>query len=460
MLSHTLKVNLAIVFSHLLSSVGFILALFLVVHLLRAKRSPASTFAWLLAILFIPYIGVPFYLFFGGRKMKRLSKRKGMLPALTQCRNSSLQSADMDFVPDRMDLHLTGEEAFAKLVQLIESAHENIFITTFVFGNDRSGRYILDQLTQKASQGVEVRLLMDAYGSFHLRPWHLKKYKEAGGKYAFFMPVMPWPFLGRANLRNHRKMVLVDQKSAIVGGMNIADEYMGEAHDPGRWRDLSLTVEGPVVEDLYTLFLSDWHFAKKTDENEPFLFCLPNGIAKKRYEELIRLIPSGPDADGDPLYSELLSSFFAARERIWIVTPYFVPNEMLLEALCLAAGRGVDVRLVIPKKSNHGLADLVRKSYLDQISRAGVKIYRYLPGMLHAKLILVDTTAIIGSANMDLRSLFLNYELALRIHSAPVTSELTGWAEGLMSQSEVGIKRSHPVIELIEGSARLLAPLF
>lgn len=162
----------------------------------------------------------------------------------------------------------------------------------------------------------------------------------------------------------------------------------------------------------------------------------------------------------DPLYAALLAAFFAAKEKISIVTPYFIPNEMLLEALVLAAKRGVHVKVIVPEKSNHRLADMVRKSYLDQLQQSGVKVYQYRPGMVHAKLVTLDgEIAIAGSANMDLRSLFLNYEIGLRVRSPETVNQLDEWIEVLIKGSQIGVARSNPIMEVIEGTARLLSPL-
>jgi cardiolipin synthase len=264
------------------------------------------------------------------------------------------------------------------------------------------------------------------------------------------------PFRGRANLRNHRKMVLADGRAAIIGGMNLAGEYMGPEGTPKRWCDLSLVLEGPVVGDLNEVFASDWAFAAGEEGSE----ARPTAPAETPGPAPVQLVPSGPDVPGDFLYDTILTRFFGAVGRIWVVTPYFVPDDALTRALCIAARRGVDVRIVVPAVSNHRFADMARRGYLRQVQTAGGAVYRFIPGMLHAKVILIDdSVSVVGSMNMDLRSLFLNYEVACFVESADVARRLGEWAEGVMARSEVGLRPAAAPVEFIEGIGRLFAPL-
>jgi len=200
----------------------------------------------------------------------------------------------------------------------------------------------------------------------------------AGAKVAFFMPMLHLPFRGRTNLRNHRKIVVVDGRHALTGGMNLAEDYMGPTPDPKRWRDFSLVISGPAVTDLVDLFHSDWKFATGEDIRKED--GLPFHIEPKG--SIAQVVASGPDVSGDPLYESLVSVAFAAQWRIWVVTPYFVPDETLVRALELAARRGVDVRVVVPARSNHLMADLARVSYLRQVQKAGGEVLMYEPGMV------------------------------------------------------------------------------
>jgi cardiolipin synthase A/B len=446
---------------HILPILGFFLAVTLLVHQNRAQRSPSSALAWLLAILLVPYLGVPAYVLFGGRKIKRMVRNKAIVSPGTKDEGERLVTQGVGCIfPLRSDndisLLATGEEAYKALADLIENARESIDIATFLLGNDETGSAILGALARRAKQGVRVRLLLDALGSFRVSKRKLAPFLANGGSYAFFMPMMHLPFRGRANLRNHRKIIIVDNTTAILGGMNIAREYMGTPSNELRWHDLSLIVKGPVVADLNQVFCSDWQFAaKQKTAKEDVPDRAGTGAATA-----LQLVPSGPDVAGDPLYDDILTALFKARRRVWIATPYFIPDEMLLKAICIAAKRGIDVRIVVPKKSNHRLADLVRLNYLRQMQDSGVIICDFTPGMMHGKVLIVDDAlGVVGSMNMDLRSFFLNFEIALFVYDETVVKGLESWVEGLMSQSIIGIKKANVVVEFIEGVARLLAPL-
>ncbi len=453
---------------HILPSIGFVLALALLSHILRERRSPTSTLAWLMAIIFVPYLGVPLYLIFGGRKM--LSKAEAK-PNLAQKNRKPLNNFHMGntrlfepgngiFTPsagNRITLLPEGEQAFQTLIELIRKARHSVHIATFILGKDETGAAILHALAEKASQGLNVCLLLDALGSVRISKKFLSPLIAAGGQVAFFMPMLHLPFRGRANLRNHRKMVICDHKTAIIGGMNLASEYMGPRAAPGRWRDLSLQVQGSVVDHISDIFLSDWKFASKVPpgENAADGQALQSGSCG-----VAQLVASGPDVRDDSLRNAILTAVFRASRRVWIVTPYFVPDELTLEALCIAINRNVDVSIIIPKKSNHRLADLVREGYLARIQEAGAGVWLYEQRMLHAKAVLVDdTVAITGSANMDMRSILLNYEIALCIYDADVIGQLESWMLGLRKDCSARTLRSKPSLDLIESIGRLFAPL-
>jgi cardiolipin synthase len=282
---------------------------------------------------------------------------------------------------------------------------------------------------------------------------------QAGAQVAFFMPVFHLPLRGRANLRNHRKLIVVDGRTCLTGGMNLAFPYMGPPPATRLWRDFAVVAEGPVVADVEALFASDWRFATGSDPGPP---PEPGANGSRQDGETVtaQVIASGPDVPGDPLYESLLALIFGARDRIWIVTPYFVPDEMLARGLNLAARRGVDVRLIVPIRSNHVTADLARASYLRDLHNAGGRVLLYTPEMLHAKVVIFDDDlAIIGSANMDMRSLFLNYELSLFIWSRAEVEQVAAWARGLMAHTQRDLPAPGWPLEIAENVIRLLSPL-
>jgi cardiolipin synthase len=456
--------------SDLLTHLGFLLALVFLANLLRQRRSPGSTIAWLLVILLFPYVGVPLYVMFGGRKMNPRARRKqriyqrpedGVERGVDWGTERLLASYGIPPASpgNRVELVTSGHNAFSWVIRLIDEARSTIHITTYIFGGDEGGRVILDRLRQRVSEGVIVRLLIDDYGSWRLRRRCLSPLIEAGAEVAFFMPVLHIPFRGRSNLRNHRKLVLIDRSIAMTGGMNLAWPYLGPPDAQNLWRDMAIIVEGPAVSDLETVFASDWKFATG---DEPTGGVSPSNSHRLAGQEsnLVQVVASGPDVAGDPLYESLLALIFSARERIWVVTPYFVPDEMLARALNLAARRGVDVRLIVPARSNHLSADLARASYLRDLHNAGGRVLLFAPVMLHAKVVILDDQlAIIGSANMDMRSLFLNYEVAVFVWSRSHVEQLATWAETLMA----GSRRDLPIPgwprEIAENVVRLLSPL-
>ncbi|MDR3620807.1 MAG: cardiolipin synthase [Paludisphaera borealis] len=466
------------VITELTTLLGFGLAIVFIAHLIRQKRSPSSTLAWLLAIVLIPYIGVPLYILFGGRKMKRMAARKQRVYAPGTPKKADLIDFDTQRllrsygVPEesqgnRVEIVETGEEAYARLVEMIEGARSTLFIMTFVLSDDEVGRALIEMLTRKAQAGVTVRLLIDDVGSWWLPRRALAPLIKAGGHVAYFMPVFHIPFRGRANLRNHRKIAVADHRVAFAGGMNLTASYIGPLADPARWRDLAVMVEGPAVDDLEWLFFSDWKFA--TGEDLAMQFPRPIGpphdhapatLSHRPGNSVVQVVASGPDVEGDPLFESLLSLVFFARERIWILTPYFVPDEMLVRGLALAARRGVDVRLIVPWKSNHPITDVAREGYLRELHEAGASVLLYRPTMLHAKAVIFDDKLVaIGSPNMDNRSLFLNYEVALYIFSAESVAETARWAERLMAGSTVYEPKRGASREIAESVLRLVSPL-
>jgi len=411
---------------------------------LRTRRPTGSAFAWILVILFVPYLGIPLYLFLGGRKFQLQAKSKPHL--LPSGENGHLDSAE------RVEWLDDGVRAYETFLNEIRHAKRSIRIVTFIIGSDTTGRSLLEALTRRAQEGVEVLLLLDDLFCFKAPHHALARLRKAGGKIERFMPLLHFPFRGQANLRNHRKIAIFDGERAIVGGMNLAQEYMGPAPRADRWRDLSILINGPCVTVLDSIFRADWKFA--------------SGVALAALDPIqapgqvpIRTVPSGPDSDSDPIYDEMLSMIFRAQRRFWVATPYFVPDDPLVRALAVAARRGVDVRIVLPVRSNHLLADLASAPYLRELADAGVKVRR-VPRMLHAKVVLEDNAvAAVGSANFDMRSLFLDYEISLFFTGAAEIDRMTAWFEETLKDSADGPPISGILRSRLETVACLLAPL-
>jgi cardiolipin synthase A/B len=423
------------------SIVSFLLTLIFVSFILRSKKPPGSTWAWLLFIVIIPYVGIPAYIVFSGRKMgTKFQKKEALAPPSTRFNREARLITD-------------GTEAYAKLVELIESARTSIHLATFIFSKDSVGESILALLVKKAEQGVAVRLLLDSFGSLWVRHPSFRSLVKAGGRVGYFMPLIHLPFRGRSNLRNHRKIVVVDSCRAILGGMNIATEYMGPTPNAQRWTDLGLKITGPSARDVDAVFIKDWEFATKEKIE------LQAASADEASSNPLQIVTSGPDVNGDPLYDALLTMIFKANKRIWVASPYFIPDESLARALQLASQRGVDVRVLIPEKSNHFMADLARGTYIRQLATANCQI-RFLPKMIHAKAFLMDDShAVVGSANFDMRSLLYNYEIGAFITSPNGIISVEKWFETCLSEAKDMLMPASFFEDLAEGIGRVLGPL-
>ena len=450
-----------LIVSHLSTILGFVMALLLLATSVANRRAPGTTFAWLLAVVLVPYVGVPLYLVFGGRKLRHRGGKAGLYtPAPSSEPHDTIASmlcasgAPPPRTGNRFELLGTGEAAFATILETLESATRSIHISTLILGVDEVGDALLHVLERKAKAGVEVRVLLDSLFKRRAGRRRLMSLLEAGGRVAWFMPVWHLPFRRqlRANLRLHRKIILVDGQAAIVGGMNLAHEYMGPTPADERWRDLSARIHGPAVADLAAVFRADWAFAA----HEQLAAPAPQPAAG---DTTLQVVGSGPDVADDLIYDAFLTAVFSARRRLWIATPYFVPDEGLLRALVLAVRRGVDVRILVPARSNHRTADYAGASYLRALAAAGGKIRCYEPAMMHGKVILVDdAVAAIGSANLDMRSLFLNYEVAVFVSESPELATLDAWFSEQLSHT-VPLAPAGRFKLMLESVARLVGPL-
>ncbi len=466
-----------IILTYVFFIASFLLGVVLIAHILLQKRPPSGTIAWLLIIIFLPYIGVPLYLIFGGRKMQRHINRKGRIDLVSDQQIPDDEAAVIDRflrtynIPGAESGHRgrlcrTGDEIFESMKEVLKSARQSIYLSTFIYQSDAVGKAILEILVERANAGVDVRLLMDGVGSLHTRSRFFKPLTEAGGHIAFFLPVLHRPFRGRTNLRNHRKITIVDNHRVMAGGANIGVESMGSSQRPAQWKDLAFVMEGPAVRHWLSVFATDWEFAAKESLSAEQLRIPDNNkFAEQEGLELaaagvVQVVPSGPDVDGDMLHDALLTMIYSAQKRFWVVTPYFVPDDALCQALTLAARRGVDVRVVMPSRSNHIPPDIARGIPLRQIQAAGGQVMFYTPKMLHAKVVLADDeVAVVGSANMDIRSLLLNYETAMFVYSASTISEIQAYIEELMTHSRCGITEASLLRTLGESIVRLISPL-
>ncbi len=459
------------------SLAGFILALLLVARLMSEKRAPANTFAWLLGIVLLPWVGVPLYLLFGGRKLRRLIRRKSrVLPVLPGAGAHPAKSANTPIaqtivsagaappVPGNTIAFLAnGEDAYAALEREIRAARHAIHITTFILGRDDTGRRLVRLLAERAREGVKVRLLLDSLGSWFTGAGFTHRLRRAGGEVARFMPVLPFSSRGSANLRNHRKIAVFDHCTAIIGGHNLARTYMGPQRFRKRWQDFGAVIQGPAAALLNDVVIADWCFV--TGQSAETLRAeIPANVVAPRGHSELQVVASGPDVPGDPLYEGIISMIQEAKETIWIVTPYFIPDDVLLRSLVVKARSGVAVNLIVPARSDHRITDFARRHYLRELRRAGARVLLFTSGMVHSKALIVDGSAgLIGSANFDSRSLFVNFEIGVVVHTAADALAMTDWAETLASHCREA--KSDPdqpsrfFGNLLEDLSRLLAPL-
>ncbi|MDR1282638.1 MAG: cardiolipin synthase [Opitutaceae bacterium] len=466
--------------SHFLTVAGVLLALFAIARLLREKKQPANTLAWLLGMVLIPYVVVPLYLVFGGRKLARLAASKGLIsprlpvavpvPASEQVMyhpTSHTMCANGAVAPvggNRVTLLVDGVDTFAELERLIREARHSIHIMTFILGRDETGRRVVELLARRASEGVKVRLLLDALGCLFTSGRFVEPLRKAGGEVVTFMPMVPLSPRGSANLRNHRKIAIFDCHTALVGGHNLANDYMGPQRWARRFADLGAVISGPGAVLLNEVFLADWAFAGNRPIGPLHDELDIDKAVRSEGDSELQVVASGPDVPGDPLYDGIVSMVQEAKRSIWIITPYFIPDEVLLRSLEVKARAGRDVTIILPARSNHRITDFARRPYLRQLMAAGVRVLAYQPGMLHSKAIIVDDRfALVGSANLDMRSLFVNFEIGVMLYGQDDARALRTWAGELVREcvemSPTEIRGRRFIGGLVEDLSRLLAPL-
>lgn len=434
--------------------------LYVAYRIASARVSLAYLLLWLPLAWFAPELTALVLFLFGGRKHGALAAAKKEVNRLAW-RIGDEPTAGGNRFRLLGDRH--GRDTFDELRDQILRARRRIHISTYILSNDAVGREIISLLARRAREGVEVRLLLDAIGSWGAPLTLCRPLRRAGGRIAFFNPAMPMQGKGSANWRNHRKIAVFDGRAAIIGGQNIGLRYMGEDPSNRRFRDCSCLIEGPSAAGLERVFIADW--CQTTDEN-PHAF---SGLLRERPsaqgEVEVEIVASGPDCDSDPLWEHYVRLFAGARRSITIVTPYFVPDRVLFSLLITAAHAGRKVRLLLPRRSDHRLLDFARRWYLRNLREAGAEILFFKPDVLHAKLVIVDDEHLVaGSANLDMRSLFLNYEIGAIIRDRRALEEALGFVANLESESagysEDLYRRSRSWSgRLVETMSKVLAPL-
>ena len=443
------------------------------------RRAPAATLAWILGLAALPYLGFFFYFLFGPRRLRRSRRlreraRARLAETVGRVRGAKTIPApdqDLDLVRlggglggmplshcMRVDLLVDGGQTYEAILTAIRAAKHHVHLEYYIFLDDDAGRPIVETLIERAKAGIEVRLLVDAVGSKGLSSRAVRQLKQAGATVAFFHPMAALRLRPLLNMRSHRKIVICDGLVGFTGGINVTRDE-DERINPKAYRDTHIRLEGLAVRWLQLVFLEDWHYS--TNEGPTSDAYFPEAAEPGPYP--VQILSSGPDDSEEAIKRMYFAAITGAQKRVLICTPYFVPDEAILLALTTAALRGVDVRVIVPERSDSLLVTEAARSYFDEILQAGVRIYEYLPRMLHAKTMVVDDTfCAVGTANLDNRSFRLNFEVSAVVYSKKTAGELAQVFERDLLQSREVLKESLQrrgfFYRLLEATARLMSP--
>ena len=455
------------------------------------RRNPTNVWAWLLVLYCVPVAGFVLYLILGQHyrkdRMFRMKEREGELKyALRKQKESIFEKKLLLRDPEQMrfkrlilynlnegeavltdnnDVRIftDGNEKFKALLWELDHARSYIHLQYYIVKNDELWKKIEEVLIRKAKQGVEVRVLFDSMGCRGMKGSDWEPLEKAGIRVVEFFPALFGNFQVRVNYRNHRKIVVIDGRIGFVGGFNIGREYLGKEPKFGYWRDTHICIEGAAVMSLAVRFILDWNYA--AGENlflDDSLFTVPE--YERQGREPVQIISSGPDSKNPVIRNNYLRLIYMAKKSIYIQTPYFIPDSDILDALKIAAKSGVDVRIMVPCKPDHPFVYWATYSYLGDLIAAGANCYTYDNGFLHAKCMCVDGLATcMGTANMDIRSFSLNFEVNATIYSAKTTSRLEEAFQKDMERSTLITKASYANrtfgVRAKEQVCRLLSPL-
>ncbi len=460
--------------------------------LLVERRHPSSTLAWLLALVFLPIVGLVIYFIFGRMRARRLAKRsvQTTLRLLTVFRKCGVRQkiahgeAELDYRTDSFlrlcarlsstpasrhndaDLLVDAATTYDSIIAAMEQATDHIHVQFYIIQPDETGIALRTQLVECIEAGVDVRVLTDAIGSMALPADFWDPLIEAGGKAATYRPVSRFftrlRRRDRIDFRNHRKIVIVDGRVGFTGGINVGREYLGLDPDMGHWRDTHVKIEGPAVLSLQSTFAEDWLAATGELIEEPRYY--PDLCDHEPGGDIIQVVDSGPDRKFSPIAHIVCQALALSRERVWITNPYFIPSAAINDALIRASLRGVDVRLLLPSRSDNLVVNLAARSYYRRLLEAGARVFEYKRGFVHAKTMLVDDwIGTVGSANMDMRSFYLNYELNAFVVGSEFANEMAHqFEEDLDNATEVELATERQLgyhRRLLRAGARLFSPL-
>lgn len=417
--------------------VNYILAISAVITIFFKRINPTKTLSYIIVLVFFPFVGLLIYYLFGQeyRKNKIFKKKRVLNERVVQSIDDELELNREEvkqvqaFLEDKIklvkllrtndneplslnnkvEIFKSGDDKFEALLKDIKRAEHHIHLEYYIVKDGKIGLKVLNALCEKAKAGLQVRLIYDDVGSKISRSMK-RKLTHAGVRHRAFMPVFFSKFTGKMNYRNHRKIAVIDGVIGYVGGVNISDEYVNQYRDKGYWRDTHSRIYGEAVKSLQVHFLSTWDFV--SNENIASYKPLFPKVEDFKEKVAIQIAASGPDTDWANIMEVIFTAILTAQKYVYITTPYFVPNSKMLTAIQIAAKSGVDVRLIIPKKSDSWIVKHASNSYLKALLDAGVKIYKYHEGFIHAKTMVIDDVfCTIGTSNMDYRSFNINFEI-------------------------------------------------
>ena len=480
----------------LIYQITYLLVLILVcLRIIYDTRSNTKSLAYLLFAIFVPFAGIAFYFTFGinyrNRKMysKKLIENTELASKLrdkifqyskqtfnlsdatvqsneelaTMLLNDNMSPLTSD---NAVKLMVNGENKFPDVLKALKEAKDHIHIEYYIFEDDQIGREIEEILVQKAKEGLSVRFIYDDYGSRAIRKTLIPRLKSKGINAFPFFKVRFITLANRLNYRNHRKIIVIDGLSSFVVWINVSDRYINDKQHPEKlfWRDTHVRIDGPGVQYLQYLFLCDWNFCAevKLEPNEKFFPPL-NSIPVKG-NKIVQIAASGPDSSSPIILYTILQAINLATEEILITSPYFIPNDSLMDALCIASMGGVKIKLLVPMKSDSIFVDYAVRSYYSELLKAGIEIHQYTKGFIHAKTMVCDAKiAMIGTANMDSRSFDLNFEVNAIVYDKQVANELHSIFYDDMKESvnlEANVWARRPGYKkLMEKAVRLFSPL-
>lgn len=460
-----------------------------IVVIIVQRRDPIKTIAWIAVILLIPLVGLVFFYFFGrSYRKKKVFFRKELSDFRQVEKHLSWQNKhlihnllqnDKELISkigavkllfnnskailtmhNKIEILQNGDETFPAIFEAIEQAKHHIHIESYIIEDGKVAEQLKTLLVKKAMEGVEVRVMYDDVGSWGLSKQFIKDLQKAGVEIHAFLPVRFPRLAKRLNYRNHRKIIVVDGKVGFIGGLNIADRYWYGSPDIGFWRDTHLKIFGTAVHSLQLIFLTDWHFA--TDKLLSQEVYFPYNKPKNR--TIVQIIASGPDSDWNSIMQAYFYLISTAKKYVYMSTPYFIPNESILTAIKTIALSGVDVRIILPYKSDSRLTYYGSLSYLPELLEANVSVYTYQKGFTHSKVLIVDDIiSSVGTANMDLRSFDQNFEVNALIYDKETTLKLKEtYLEDLKHCNKVILEEYYnkPFIHhFAQGIARIFSPL-